>query len=117
MEQKASLTVYDKEDVYRNKIEPLVKEIEKLCTVHGIPTFMTFCIKNDKESVYKNAGVVPNSVRTVLADDRISKHLLVCVGFEPTYHAVSEFDEVETDEILSKADSILEDCPSAEKET
>ena len=38
----------DKTEVFKTEIEPLIDHLKALCTVKGIPIFITACIKNNE---------------------------------------------------------------------
>lgn len=90
----ANITVFDKTEEFKSEIEPLLDQIKSLCTVKGIPFFMTACIKNDANgSEYYTDGRFCGSGGFILKDDRITKHFNVATGFDTVPHR----EEIEVD--------------------
>jgi hypothetical protein len=87
------ITPFDKANAYRNHVAPLIAEMVKQCTIHGIPMFVTCCIANDEHgSEYKSDAVTPDSHGLNLADDNIQKHICLKLGFDTVYHCDPDFD-------------------------
>lgn len=87
------VTPFNKEDVYKEQIEPLINELMKKCTIYNIPMFVTCCVSNnDKGSEYKNQAVTPDTHGLNLADDNIQKHIGLLLGFDVIYHLEDDFD-------------------------
>lgn len=90
---ESHITEFDKASVYKQKIEPLINEIVKLCTIHDIPMYITCCVSNSEEgSEYKNNCVSAETRGLNLADDNIQKHLCIQLGFDTIYRSEAEFD-------------------------
>ncbi len=73
----------DFRDIYKERLAPLVNEIETECMLNHIPFFLTICTYDDeKKTVYERAafGARSNGIR--LADDQILHHLKIANGFE-----------------------------------
>ena len=48
-------TVFNKRDVFKDKIEPLISALKKACNEEKMPMFITVCVKNNKsETEYEN---------------------------------------------------------------
>ncbi len=89
----AAITPFDKAATYKSKIEPLIQELVKQCTVHNIPMFVTCCVKNTPDGAeYKNQCVPPDAYGLNLSDDNIQKHLCIQLGFDTIYRSEEEFD-------------------------
>lgn len=87
------VTPFDKSAGYKANIEPLVQELVKQCTIHGIPMFVTCCVSNSAQSSeYKNQAVTPDAHGLNLADDNIQKHMCLQLGFDTVYRSNDEFD-------------------------
>ena len=87
------ITPFDKSASYKANIEPLVQELVKQCTIHGIPMFVTCCIGNSAQcSEYKNQAVTPDAHGMNLADDNIQKHMCLQLGFDTVYRSNDDFD-------------------------
>lgn len=83
---------FDKAEIYEAQIEPLVKEIEKICYRERIPMFAAFAIKDDgKETTYCNAYVGSRTVRKNLTQDRMVHFIRVVRG----YKVIAPEDETE----------------------
>ena len=93
-----AITPFDKSSIYRSKIEPIVAELVKQCTVYNIPMYVTCCIANsEKETEYKNQCVAPDAHGLNLSDDNIQKHLCIKLGFDTIYRMEEAFDYGEED--------------------
>ena len=87
------VTPFDKDEVYKQKIEPLINEIVKLCTIYNIPMYISCCVANDEEyTEYKNNCVSAETRDLNLADDNIQKYLCIQLGFDTVYRSEAEFD-------------------------
>ena len=101
-------TLFDKEAVFQKEISDKLEEIRQICSIHSIPFFFTFCVKNTEEaSTYISDGVIPGASNIVLTDDHIHKHIAVSLGCDTVPHreememimdGQSLFDEEEFDE-------------------
>ncbi len=77
------ITIYNKEDIYNEKIKPLVKEVMRLSSIHNIPSFITFAVANDGELttyISDMHSAVTNDI--CLKDDNIVKMANVLNGFD-----------------------------------
>lgn len=87
MEEKNSnekeVTLFNKEEEYKEIIAPLVKDLVSTCAAHDIPMFVTAAYVNtERRTTYDTAAVIPGSIKTVLSEDKIRDHILVHNGFE-----------------------------------
>lgn len=95
------ITEFDKDAVYKSKIEPAVTELVKLCTIYGIPMYITCCVSNDATGTeYRNNCVSAETRGLNLTDDNIQKHLCIQLGFDTIYRSEAEFD-FEDEEVKS----------------
>lgn len=81
------ISEFDKKKIWDEECQELVDTLRKKCIVYGIPFFWTACVKNTKtESVYMSNGVITGGNGIELYDDRLTRHLLVNVGFDAVPH-------------------------------
>lgn len=76
-------TVYDREAVYKEEIDPLLRKIMQVCAMNGIPCFVTFAVKNDDKGtkyVSDMYSAITNDI--ALKDDNICKMANVLNGFD-----------------------------------
>lgn len=98
------LSVYDATKKYQTEIEPLVENIKKVCALNNIPFFFTCAVKNDeKETVYKNDGVLTGSFGINLKDDKFAPILGVINGGRVV------FSENEDESLSEEINSLLMD--------
>ena len=80
--------MYNREEAFEKYIRKKAEELLDLCGQHGIPTFMTFCVRDEGKGTnyenydnYKNYmyGSASNGIR--LNDDQILRHVNVANGF------------------------------------
>lgn len=89
----AEITPFAKYSIYQSKIEPLINELVKLCTIHKIPMYVTCCVANDETgSDFKNNGVGADVLNLNLTDDNIQKHMCIQLGFDTVYRSEEIFD-------------------------
>lgn len=73
---------YNKNTVYKKYVKDLVEEIRFICDMNHIPFFATFAVENDEnKTTYISEAVATGSRGYDLADNRITKHLLINTGF------------------------------------
>lgn len=73
--------IFDKEKLYEDELEPLVKSMRAICARERIPFVISTAVKNsESETVYRNDGVLTGSLRMNLFDDHFEKFLLVLNG-------------------------------------
>ena len=47
--------MFDRTDDYEEKIKPILKELNRMCVICGIPYFAAFCVKDmDGKTSYRN---------------------------------------------------------------
>ena len=78
-------TYYDKQDVYAEKILPLVRQVSALCSAIGIPAFMAFAVSNAEDGTHYERHVVHGASRQILKEDSIRTLLLRINGFDVEY--------------------------------
>ena len=77
------MTEYSRQDEYNNEIKQHVKEILLLCDKYQIPVFMTFAVGNNRSNTdYITETLSASAEDVVLAEDRISKYILIGCGFD-----------------------------------
>lgn len=79
---------YDKRKIYKNKIEPLIKDLKIICSIEKLPMFVTVAVaNNDKETVYES-DMVYAATDIRLYDKKIGSLLLLINDFdvEPPPH-------------------------------
>lgn len=96
--------MFDRTEDYNEKIKPILKELNRMCVICGIPYFGAFCIKEqDGKTYYKNILYSANSMSTILSDDQICKHINVANGFDTVLHQseldFSAFDDLDEPEM------------------
>lgn len=47
---KRKITKYDKTEVYKKEIAPIISDLKVACTFAGLPMFVTVAIKNDDKT-------------------------------------------------------------------
>lgn len=92
--------MFDRTEDYEKKIKPLLKELNRLCVISGIPYFAAFCVKEQEgQTSYRNVVYSANSLNTKLSDDQICKHINVANGFDTVLHQpevdFSAFDDMD----------------------
>lgn len=103
-------THFDKEQIYKKEIAPLLLKIRSICKINNIPFASAFAIKNDdKETTYEFNGVLTGSMHVNLADDRFER--VVIAMQKSGFHMVPDrpISEMENEDILSLVNSIAED--------
>lgn len=104
MSSEKELSIYDASKEYRDKIQPLVEEIKKICTIDNIPFFFSCAVKNsDKGTDYENDGVLTGGFGISLYDDKFPQFLGVMNGGRVV------FNENEDSELSSEIASALPD--------
>ena len=99
--------MFDRTKDYEERLKPILKELNRLCVISGIPYFASFCVKEkDGKTSYKNVLYSTNSISAVLSDDQICKHINVANGFDTVlrqpeidYSAFDDLDELEDPEL------------------
>ena len=92
-DESRPITPFNKEHEYKQKIEPLITELVKLCTIYNIPMYVTCCTSNtDKKTEYKNSCVGAEVHNLNLTDDNIQKHICIQLGFDTIFRSETEFD-------------------------
>ena len=93
----SEIDVFDVRDIYKEKIDPLVKELNKICILNKIPYFMTTVVRSTPTRTdYKNDGIMTGSTRIHLYDDKFERFMMICCGAEirsPHREILNEDDE------------------------
>lgn len=100
MEEKKTITVFDKEQFYKEEILPLLTEIKKKCNRNRVPFYFSACVKNnEQESIYKNDMLAAYSNNIFLHDDRFPDYVNVFNGMTTVYK--NNVLEMEMEDVLS----------------
>ena len=96
--------MFDRTDDYEEKIKPILKELNRMCVICGIPYFAAFCVKDmDGKTSYRNVLYSASNMSTVLSDDQLCKHINVANGFDTVLHQLeldfSVFDDLDDPEL------------------
>lgn len=96
--------MFDRTDDYEEKIKPILKELNRMCVICGIPYFAAFCVKDmDGKTSYRNVLYSASNMSTVLSDDQLCKHINVANGFDTVLHQpeldFSVFDDLDDPEL------------------
>ena len=80
--------IYNKQDVYKEKIAPIVKELKILCSIEKLPMFVTVAVANNNEETVYESDMVYAATDIRLYDKKIGKLLLLINDFdvEPPLH-------------------------------
>ena len=66
---KRKITKYDKTEVYKKEIAPIISDLKVACTFAGLPMFVTVAIKNDdKTGTIYESNIVQASTGYKMAD-------------------------------------------------
>ena len=73
---------YDKTEIFKKELKPMIEEIDKLCAIHGIPYFGCYCVKsNETETVYEKKLLSSTALERSIRDSIIESLVLVTEGF------------------------------------
>lgn len=76
-------TTFNKKDVFKEKIEPLILALKKACNEEKLPVFITVCVKNDKDDTeYENDMIGPVISDIKLKNDVFPHLVNVMNGFD-----------------------------------
>ena len=79
--------MYDKTDVYAEKVAPLVATLKKTCYREGIPMFFCAAMKEeDAGMIYQNEMVSCAVAGVATKEDRIAKLVNVIMGYDVVPH-------------------------------
>lgn len=95
MKNNNPVTEYDKSQIFKEEIKPILLELKKKCRVNNIPFFFSCAAANtDKKTSYTNEGVLTGSLGIDLTDDKFEKFVMVLRGAElQPLGAISQFDD------------------------
>ena len=69
--------------LYSEQLEPIIKQMKKICYENHVPMFVTIAVKDDgKETTYENTMVSSAIAEQKLSDDRIAKMVNVGMGYD-----------------------------------
>lgn len=107
-------TIYNKEEIYKKEIVPLISQIKKISALNDLPFMICVATTNDeKHTTYRYDGVLTGYLGYNLTDDQFHKHLCVANGFDvKAPNASMDFDKV-TDFLAETKnnDSPIEEIP------
>lgn len=79
--------MYNKAEIYEQKIAPLVANLKRACYREGIPMFFCAAIRDtEKGMAYQNEMVSFAVVTAQTDDDRIAKLVNVIMGYDVVPH-------------------------------
>ena len=85
---------YDRTQIFEEKIQPLLTELEKTCYRYHIPLFVSAAVQETgKDTVYKHVYISPAIVKRELSEDKLSHFIRVIHG----YKTISPTDDVDFD--------------------
>lgn len=83
---------YDQAEVYKSTIQPMIKELEKVCYQNGIPIFVACAVGEDgKHTAYQYAHMGPTNLNMTLSDDKLADFVRVIQG----YRVIAPEDQAE----------------------
>lgn len=96
IQNETQIKEFNKTEIYKEKIEPIVQQLVGLCSAYDIPMFLAACVKdNGKTSEYKKEMVSTASHDIELANDIFPDLVAVTLGFTtipPVNRPDIEFD-------------------------
>lgn len=103
-----TVTEYDKSQVFKDEIRPILLELKKKCRINNIPFFFSCAEANsEKKTSYSNEGVLTGSLGIDLTDDKFEKYLMVLRGAElQPLGAITQFEDDAMQYIMSGAEEI-----------
>lgn len=70
---KRKITKYDKTEVYKKEIAPIISDLKVACTFAGLPMFVTVAIKNDD----KTGTTYESNICKQVQDTKWLTHVLI----------------------------------------
>ena len=102
-----SASIFDKSEVYEQKILPKLEELADLCMVNRLPFFFACCVGNDKNgTMYRYDGNSPELLSLTINHNFFDKMLLIIHGFDVVPPAADVIDE---DSVSDRAKRMMED--------
>lgn len=93
------MTVYDKQEFYKEEIANKVSELKLLCMQQKIPYYMAFAVANNEEDTeYVTEALIPFSNNIQLKRDRFPDYINIGNGFTTTPY-VNTIPEIDIDMI------------------
>lgn len=92
---------FNHNDVYRQKIAPLLFELNAICVTNKVPYFCTLALLNTSRTTkYKSQGNLPGSMQIHLTEDYFPKYLAVSHGFDVVHPSTRiNFEKYNLDDI------------------
>jgi hypothetical protein len=74
--------MFDKTEVFKSEIAPILGDIKEICKKEKIPFFFTLAVSEQGEAKTKcrQDALTPPGLGIALYDDRIRDHVLICLG-------------------------------------
>lgn len=75
-------TIYDKSELFEEKVRPLMKQITDICRTNSIPFFFSAAVKNQVDDTkYENIALTALPMGIYLKNDQLVEHIKVSSGF------------------------------------
>ena len=113
--------IFDKKEIYKDEIEPLIKKIKSVCARERLPFMFSIAVNNSKRKTqYINDGIYTGSLDMNHFDNFFEKMLLLLCGGTVTAKGVkTEFtdeDETKMFELLTSEEFMDPDMDEEEDE-
>ncbi len=95
------ITVYDKVNLFNEKIRPLVDEIVKACGAENIPFVFAAAVKNtESKTYYEKAGELPKMAERNLTEDYLTAASAALLGGKIRVDIKDELSNIYSDGII-----------------
>ena len=82
----SNITEFNKEKIYKSKVEPLVDELRQICNQENLPMFLAVCTANSQSgTTYHKEAVTSTTHGVALKEDLIPKFINITLGFETIF--------------------------------
>ncbi len=69
---------FEKEEVYKSKVEPLLKEVKKICMTEKLPLYVSILVENqEKGATYVDEYISAESLGLKISDHRHADYIRV----------------------------------------
>lgn len=106
--KKKSNTLYDKEQVYKQRLKKLVTDLKLICISEKIPMFITFAVADDGNKTKYIHDMVLSAAGRELSENRIAKILLYLNRFPVSMPDYILKDIAELEDYLGKFRAVKE---------
>lgn len=79
---KKNISIYDKKDVYKKKIAPIVNQLKQVCQQERMPMFVAVATANNETGTSFAKEIIHGGTGIQLRDDRISDIILQLNNFQ-----------------------------------